>query len=76
MIPSVLAHQVQHGVKDFLRTTFPITTPHFHLLLESLLEREDGLFKGPYFSINLPFRQGNGKPQGYGEVLEQMDWSG
>jgi len=27
MIPSVLAHQVQQGVKDFLRTTFPLSTP-------------------------------------------------
>jgi DEAD/DEAH box helicase domain-containing protein len=62
MIPSVLAHQVRHGVKDFLRTTFPIATPHFHQLLENLLEREDGLFQGPYLSINLPFRQGKGGP--------------
>jgi DEAD/DEAH box helicase domain-containing protein len=27
MIPSVLAHQVQQGVKDFLKTTFPLSTP-------------------------------------------------
>ncbi len=68
MIPSVLAHQVQHGVKDFLRTTFPIATPHFHRLLESLLEREDGLFQGPYLSINLPFRQGKGGPDFFPDV--------
>jgi DEAD/DEAH box helicase domain-containing protein len=68
MIPSVLAHQVQHGVKDFLRTTFPIATPHFHLLLENLLEREDGIFQGPYLSINLPFRQGKGCADFFPEV--------
>jgi len=60
MIPSVIAHQVQQGVKDFLRTTFPIATPHFHHLLDSLIERESGLFQGPYLSIHLPFRQGAG----------------
>jgi DEAD/DEAH box helicase domain-containing protein len=60
MIPSVIAHQVQQGVKDFLRTTFPIATPHFHHLLDSLIERENGLFQGPYLSIHLPFRQGSG----------------
>lgn len=60
MIPSVIAHQVQQGVKDFLRTTFPIATPHFHHLLDSLMERENGLFRGPYLSIHLPFRQGKG----------------
>ena len=47
MIPSVLAHQVQQGVKDFLKTTFPLSTPHFHGLLEGLLEKEGGLFRGP-----------------------------
>ena len=60
MIPSVIARQVQQGVKDFLRTTFPIATPHFRHLLDSLVERENGLFQGPYLSIHLPFRQGQG----------------
>jgi DEAD/DEAH box helicase domain-containing protein len=68
MIPSVLAHQVQQGVKDFLRTTFPLSTPYFHQLLERLLERQDGLFKGPYLSINLPFRPGKGGPDFFPDV--------
>jgi hypothetical protein len=54
IIPSVLAHEAQYGVEDFLRTTFPFATPPFNQLLESLREREDGLIQGPYFSINLP----------------------
>lgn len=58
MIPSVIASQVQQGVKDFLRTTFPIATPHFHHLLDSLIGKENGLFLGQYLSIHLPFRQG------------------
>jgi DEAD/DEAH box helicase domain-containing protein len=37
MIPSVLAHQVRQGVADFLETTFPVSTPFFHGMLQRLL---------------------------------------
>jgi hypothetical protein len=30
MIPSVLFSQVKKGVEDFLKTTFPVSTPFFH----------------------------------------------
>jgi len=60
MIPSVLALQLKHGVQDFLRTTFPMSTPLLHGMLESFLETPGSVFKGPYLSIQLPFRQGNG----------------
>ncbi len=60
MIPSVLAHQVRRGVEDFLRTTFPVTTPFFHGMVERLLAEEGALFKGPFLSLDLPFRQGSG----------------
>ena len=29
MIPSVIARQIERGVKEFLLTTFPITNPFF-----------------------------------------------
>jgi hypothetical protein len=32
MIPSVLAQHVEKGVKDFLSTTFPVTTSFFNKL--------------------------------------------
>ncbi|WP_136797070.1 DEAD/DEAH box helicase [Desulfosediminicola ganghwensis] len=60
MIPSVLAQHVEQGVKDFLRTTFPVTTPHFDEVLERLLEEPGNVFKGPYLDIQLPFQQGKG----------------
>ena len=60
MIPSVLAQHVEQGVKDFLRTTFPITTPFFSRILEELLNAPGGVFKGPYLEIRLPFRKGRG----------------
>ena len=60
MIPSVLAHHVEQGIKDFLRTTFPITTPFFSNILERLLIEPGNVFKGPYLDIQLPFQQGKG----------------
>jgi DEAD/DEAH box helicase domain-containing protein len=58
MIPSIIAKQVERGIKDFLRTTFPPSTPFFDGILERLFARRDNLFKGPYISAKLPFRQG------------------
>jgi len=68
MIPSVLTSQVRQGIEDFLRTTFPISTPLFHGLLERLFEEAEGIFKGPYLSIQLPFRQGEGGPDFFPDV--------
>ena len=58
MIPSVLAQHVRQGVEDFLRTTFPVSTPFFHGMVDRLLREEGEVFKGPYLSIQLPFRFG------------------
>lgn len=57
-LPSVLAHQIQQGLADYLSATFPITTPHFHGILERFVHAPGQLFKGPYLSIKLPFEQG------------------
>ena len=56
MIPSVLSSQVQKGVEDFLKTTFPVSTPFFHGVMDRFLEEDGGIFKGPYISIKLPYR--------------------
>jgi hypothetical protein len=37
MIPAVLAHQTRQGVADFLRTTFPLSTPFCHGMRDRLL---------------------------------------
>ena len=58
MIPSVIASQIERGIKDFLRTTFPPSSPFFEGILERLFEEREHLFKGPYISAKLPFRQG------------------
>jgi len=38
MIPSVIESQLERGIKDFLRTTFPPSTPFFEGILERLFE--------------------------------------
>ena len=58
MIPSILTQQTRQGVEDFLRMTFPISTPFFHGMLDRFLDEDGEVFKGPYLSIQLPFRQG------------------
>lgn len=60
MIPSVLAHQVRQGIEDFLRTTFPVSTPFFGKMLDGLLEENGSVFKGPFFSLQLPYKKGSG----------------
>ncbi|WP_052813126.1 DEAD/DEAH box helicase [Desulfonatronum thioautotrophicum] len=60
MIPSILSFQLEQGVKDFLRTSFAITTPYFHGMLDRFLDGPGNLFKGPYLSLGLPYRQGKG----------------
>lgn len=56
MIPSVLSSQAKKGVEDFLKTTFPVSTPFFHGVMDRFLGEDGGIFKGPYLSIKLPYR--------------------
>jgi hypothetical protein len=61
MIPSLVATELQGRIREFLRTTFPATTPGFlrpngRTMLDDFLAQPDVLFKGPYLSLGLPFR--------------------
>jgi DEAD/DEAH box helicase domain-containing protein len=40
MIPSILSQQLKQGIEDFLRTTFPVSTPFFHGMVDKLLDEE------------------------------------
>lgn len=69
MIPSVIARQIQRGVADFLRTTFPITNPFFRDTLDKFLETPEMMFRGPYLSVKLPFRPAEPGPPAFPNVL-------
>lgn len=60
LLPSLVESQIRQGVADYLRTTFPITTPHFSRMLDGLIDGPGELFKGPYVSLSLPFKKGSG----------------
>jgi len=68
MIPSILATHVRRGIEDFITTTFPTSTPFFHGLTERMMKEDGGVFKGPYLSLQLPFRQGAGGPDFFPDV--------
>ena len=57
MIPSVVAKQVRETVLDYLRTTFALADKDLERALFNFLDGPDGLFKGPYVDIRLPFRK-------------------
>ena len=61
MQPLIVAQQVTQGIADFLRAAFPASSPGFAGVVERFLEQRDNVFKGPYLSIPLPFRQQMGK---------------
>ena len=56
MIPPVISREIQLGIKSFLGTTFPSSTPTFSETLDVFLSSPGQVFKGPYFSLRLPFR--------------------
>lgn len=56
MLPTVISREIEEGMKSFLRTTFPSSTPTFEHTLETFLNEPGQVFKGPYYSLRLPFR--------------------
>ena len=57
MQPLIVAQQVTQGIADFLRAAFPASSPGFAGVVERFLAQRDNVFKGPYLSLQLPFRQ-------------------
>ena len=57
MIPSVVARQVRETILDYLRTTFALADAEFADALFAFLDGEEGLFKGPYLDVRLPFKK-------------------
>lgn len=60
MIPSILSSQLKRGLKDYIDTTFQITTPLFKNAVTDLLEEPNKVFREPYVSVKLPFRTSYG----------------
>jgi len=56
VIPSVLTHQLQSTVLDYLQTTFNLSNSTLESQLFEFLKGPEGLLKGPYVDVRLPFR--------------------
>lgn len=57
MIPSILARRAREMVLDYLRTTFSPADREFEDRLFRFLDGPEGLFRGPYIDLRLPFRR-------------------
>lgn len=56
LIPGMLAHRVREQILAYLATTYHIRDPKFRQELEDFLISDEGIFKGPFIDIKLPFR--------------------
>ena len=56
MLPSILAKQLEKGIGDYIKTTFPITNQPFKGSIQKLLETKDSVYHEPYVAVRLPFR--------------------
>lgn len=58
MLPSLLAREIQDGLKHFLRTAYEPADPRFAGVMQRFTADEARWMKGPYLQIGLPFRAG------------------
>ncbi|WP_375430760.1 DEAD/DEAH box helicase [uncultured Friedmanniella sp.] len=70
LLPTVQALDLQDGLVDFLTTTFALVDADARAALEDFLRHvTEGIFKGPYVRLRLPFR-----PAGPG-WRDPLDWA-
>ncbi len=59
MLPSLLAREIQNGIKHFLTTGFEPSDPLFAGVMQRFADDELRWLKGPFVQIGLPFRTGS-----------------
>ena len=57
MIPTVVADEVVHALRDFLVTGFKPSNPELASVIDKFLDDPTNLTRGPYLSLALPFRR-------------------
>ncbi|MBY5946833.1 DEAD/DEAH box helicase [Photobacterium rosenbergii] len=61
MLPSVISNQVVNSLKKYIKAAFNMNSPCFesdeYSMIDSFLSDTGNLIKGPYLSVQLPFRQ-------------------
>lgn len=57
LLPSIQSSDIREGLVDYLSTTFALADPEAREALDSFLKNPiDGIFKGPYVRLRLPFK--------------------
>lgn len=67
MLPSIIAEEVKRCIEEFLQTSYPVHEPFFNNLFDNFFKANE-LFRGPYFTLKLPFRPGNSGTGYYPEI--------
>jgi DEAD/DEAH box helicase domain-containing protein len=57
VIPTAVAHEARTNLLDYLQTTYSLKDEGFEKELLEFLGGPEGLFRGPYLDVRLPFRQ-------------------
>ncbi|GAA3533266.1 helicase [Aeromicrobium flavum] len=76
LLPSLAAGSIRDGLIDYLETTFSLADLPARTALNEFLEHStDGIFKGPYVRLRLPFQPAGG---GWRDSLgwHPADWGG
>jgi len=56
VIPSLVARELKDSIVEYLATTFALSDDEaYQALTEFLLDEHDGIFRGPYLRVRLPF---------------------
>jgi DEAD/DEAH box helicase domain-containing protein len=71
MLPSILAKQLKEGLSDYIKTTFPMTTPGFKDSIPNLLATKDSVFHEPYVGVRLPFRMADDMREDFFSAIHQ-----
>lgn len=70
LLPSLQAEEIRRGLVDYLATTFALADAEPRQALSEFLDDPvDGIFKGPYLRIRMPFRPAD---DGWSDLL---DWT-
>jgi DEAD/DEAH box helicase domain-containing protein len=60
MLPLTVADHVRETILDYLKTTFHLNDKAVEIaLIDFLQDEENGMFKGPYIDLRLPFQKAN-----------------
>jgi DEAD/DEAH box helicase domain-containing protein len=58
VLPSILASELRDATRRFLITAYEPSDPFFHGIVRRFVEGPEGVGKGPYLQLGLPFRMG------------------